>query len=117
MSVLIKGMEMPRNCCECAIRSYDANGQEEYCPITEIECLSIGRQDACPLTEVIDVSGEVATEKQKEYAKYLAKRMCVELPKENTKLAYSEFISKWKPVVKEEDDAMNEPTRWGWSYY
>lgn len=56
MSVLIKGMEMPRNCCECAIRSYDANGQEEYCPITEIECLSIGRQDACPLTEVIDVN-------------------------------------------------------------
>lgn len=52
MSVLIKGMEMPRNCCECAIRSYDANGQEEYCPITGIECLSIGRQDDCPLVEI-----------------------------------------------------------------
>ena len=56
------------------------------------------------------------TEKQVEYAKYLAQRMGVELPKENTKQAYSDFISKWKPVIKHEDDAMNEPNAWQMQY-
>ena len=56
------------------------------------------------------------TVKQIEYAKYLAKRMCVSLPEERTKNAYSEFISKWKPVVKHEDDAMNEPNAWQMQY-
>ena len=56
------------------------------------------------------------TEKQVEYAKYLAQRMCVELPKENTKQAYSDFISKWKLAVKHEDDAMNEPNAWQMQY-
>ena len=56
------------------------------------------------------------TEKQVEYAKYLAQRMGVELPKENTKQTYSDFISKWKLVVKHEDDAMNEPNAWQMQY-
>ena len=56
------------------------------------------------------------TEKQVEYARYLAKRMSVELPHDFTKNAYSEFISKWKPVVKHEDDAMNEPSEWQMQY-
>ena len=57
-----------------------------------------------------------ATEKQKQYASYLAKRMCQELPTKDTKEAYSDFISKWKPVVKREDDAMNEPSAWQMQY-
>ena len=56
------------------------------------------------------------TEKQIKYAKYLAQRMGVELPKENTKQAYSDFISKWKPVVKHEDDEMNEDDVWQMQY-
>lgn len=56
------------------------------------------------------------TEKQIEYAKYLAKRMCVDLPTEFTKQAYSDFISYWKPIVKHEDDGMNEPGAWGLQY-
>ena len=56
------------------------------------------------------------TEKQVEYAKYLAQMMGVELTKENTKQSYSDFISKWKPVVKHEDDAMNEPNAWQMQY-
>ena len=56
------------------------------------------------------------TQKQMEYAKYLAERMCVELPMKFTKEAYSEFISKWKPVVKHEDDGMNEPNAWQMQY-
>ena len=56
------------------------------------------------------------TEKQIEYAKYLAKRMCQELPKNLTREAYSDFISKWKPAVLEEDKAMNEPSAWQMQY-
>lgn len=56
------------------------------------------------------------TQKQIEYAIYLAKRMCQELPEEYTKSAYSEFISKWKPIVKEEDAEMNMPSAWQWQY-
>ena len=56
------------------------------------------------------------TDKQKTYAAYLAERMCQELPKEYTKKSYSEFISKWKPIVKHEDDAMNEPSAWQMAY-
>jgi hypothetical protein len=56
------------------------------------------------------------TEKQIAYAKYLAVRMCQKLPEEFTKEAYSEFINKWKPIVKSEDDAMNEPDAWQMQY-
>ena len=56
------------------------------------------------------------TEKQISYAEYLAKRMCQELPKEYTKKAYSDFIAKWKPLVKQEDDGMNEPNEWEMAY-
>lgn len=55
------------------------------------------------------------TDKQIKYAEYLAHRMCVPLPTIFTKAAYSEFINKMKPIVKTEDDAMNEST-WGLSY-
>lgn len=56
------------------------------------------------------------TEKQIKYAKYLAERMGRELPKEFTKQAYSDFISKWKPTVLEEDMGMNEPDAWRMQY-
>ena len=56
------------------------------------------------------------TEKQVKYAKYLAERMCQKLPSNYTKEAYSDFISKWKPIVKNEDDAMNDPNEWQWGY-
>lgn len=56
------------------------------------------------------------TAKQMEYAQYLAERMCVDLPADCTKEAYSDFISKWKPVVKHEDAAMNEPDVWQMQY-
>lgn len=56
------------------------------------------------------------TQKQTEYAEYLANRMCQNLPDDFTKKAYSEFIDRWKPVVKQEDDAMNEPDAWQMQY-
>ena len=73
--------------------------------------------------EIEDEEGEqmtreevTPTEKQIKYASYLAKRMDVKLPNEFTKQAYSEFISKWKPVVQHEDEGMNEPDAWQWQY-
>jgi hypothetical protein len=42
--------------------------------------------------------------------------MCQELPKSFTKKAYSDFISKWKPAVLEEDKAMNESSAWQMQY-
>ncbi len=59
---------------------------------------------------------QTATEKQVKYAEYLAKRMGIELPQERTRKAYSEFISKWKPAVEEEDRGMNEPSAWQTQY-
>ena len=56
------------------------------------------------------------TEKQIEYARYLAQRMCKDLPKDFTRQAYSDFISKWKPVVMAEDVEMNEPDAWQMQY-
>ena len=56
------------------------------------------------------------TEKQFRYAQYLAYRMNVDLPREYTKEAYSEFISRLKPAVRHEDDAMNEPDKWQMQY-
>ena len=50
MSVLINGMEMPTNCCECTIKSWD--GEDDVCPFSGISALSIGRQDDCPLVPV-----------------------------------------------------------------
>ena len=56
------------------------------------------------------------TDKQIKYAKYLAQRMCQDLPTEFTKQAYSDFISKWKPAVTAEDIGMNEPDAWQMQY-
>ena len=57
-----------------------------------------------------------ATQAQIKYAEYLAQRMCVEVPKEKTKQAYSDFIAKLKPIVKHEDARMNEPNSWQMQY-
>ena len=59
MSVLIKGMKMPENCLECEIRAYDANAGEEYCPFSQMECLSIGLQKNCPVVEVPEPHGDL----------------------------------------------------------
>ena len=50
MSILIKGMEMPKNCEECAIKSWDT---EDYvCPFSGVSTLCISRQADCPLVPV-----------------------------------------------------------------
>ena len=50
MGVYIKGMEMPKNCEECAIKSWDT---EDYvCPFSGVSTLCISRQADCPLVPV-----------------------------------------------------------------
>ena len=51
MSVIIKGMEMPKSCLGCDFATTD-DDMELYCPFTGIVCLNIGRQDECPIVEV-----------------------------------------------------------------
>ena len=51
MSVLIKGMEMPENCMECAIKTWTED-EGDVCPFSGIMALNIGRQNDCPLVEV-----------------------------------------------------------------
>lgn len=51
MSVLIKGMEMPKNCWECALSDID-DDFGRCCLFSGIACLTIGRQDNCPLIEI-----------------------------------------------------------------
>lgn len=46
MSILIKGMEMPKNCYECPMES--AN----WCNILEKRAESIDRHQDCPLIEI-----------------------------------------------------------------
>lgn len=52
MSILIKGMEMPKNCLECSFKFVDIKYGDGCCLFTGIVCLSIGRQDRCPLIEI-----------------------------------------------------------------
>ena len=85
----------------------------------------ISRQDAIDaclngfcacVSDCVDEIEKLPSAKQIKYAQYLAQRMCQDLPKEYTKQAYSDFISKWKPVVQHEDMGMNEPNAWQMQY-
>ena len=50
MSVLIKGMDMPKSCERCIIT---AKGEyAKYCVITGFSCINNERQKDCPLAEV-----------------------------------------------------------------
>lgn len=51
MSVLIKDMEMPKNCWECSLSDVD-DDYGRCCLFSGIACLNIGRQNNCPLIEV-----------------------------------------------------------------
>ena len=54
MNILIKGMEMPKNCDECPCRTIGYT--KDYCNVLGkfIDCVvgSDGRQEDCPLVEV-----------------------------------------------------------------
>lgn len=51
MSVIVKGMEMPKNCWECSLSDID-DDYGRCCLYSGIACLTIGRQDNCPLIEI-----------------------------------------------------------------
>ena len=50
--IYIPGMEMPNNCEECDIKTWDT---EDYvCPFSGVSTLCISRQSDCPLVAVPD---------------------------------------------------------------
>jgi hypothetical protein len=49
--ILIKGIEMPKNCLECPLTWFD-DDYDSVCPFTNVVALNIGRQDDCPLIEL-----------------------------------------------------------------
>ena len=50
MSILIKGIEMPKTCADCRLTTW--NGEDTVCPFSRVSALNIGRQVDCPLIEV-----------------------------------------------------------------
>ena len=58
MSVIVKGMEMPKNCWECSLSDID-DDFGRCCLYSGIACLTIGRQDNCPLVEIPTPHGQL----------------------------------------------------------
>ena len=61
MSILIKGMDMPKNCWECCLSDID-DDFGRCCLYSGIACLTIGRQDNCPLVEIPTPHGNLKDE-------------------------------------------------------
>ena len=61
-SVLVKGMKMPKNCMECAIRSWSPD-ECDVCPFSGIIALCMGVQHDCPLVEVPTPHGRLIDER------------------------------------------------------
>ena len=71
MSVLIRGMEIPRNCFECRFQDmefchayHDHSGDAEYIPD---DILDVSRPDWCPLIEVPTPLGGARIESDKDH--------------------------------------------------
>ena len=58
MSVIVKNMEMPKNCWECCLSDID-DDFGRCCLYSGIACLTIGRQDNCPLVEIPTPHGDL----------------------------------------------------------
>lgn len=55
MSIIVKGMEMPKNCIECRFRQYeycDLQRQDLYAVNIMDYALSLERHPSCPLIEI-----------------------------------------------------------------
>lgn len=101
MSVLIKGMDMPKRCVDCPIYFAglcSVRLQNGKCPLD-------GRPDWCPLEEVpvphgrlidaeafkeyiskafVELSDEFKIEKYKNLAKYITEQFCLDIDEEPT---------------------------------
>lgn len=59
MSVIIKGMDIPKSCCECAI--CEINTGYHFCPLvcTGVGTLLTVRHPDCPLVEIPKNHGDI----------------------------------------------------------
>jgi len=97
MSVLIRGIEMPKNCIDCDLAATD-DYRGLYCPFTGIDCLNIGRQKYCPLVEVPDdhTPIDALLKAQLDFANALNKSLLTELEELKTKFVVYEVGSPIK---------------------
>ena len=78
MSVIVKGMKMPENCCQCEWHEY-YGGDYDWCHACRrtgkmpIENAETGRADDCPLVEIPSKHGRLFDETE-------VKRCLQELP-------------------------------------
>lgn len=75
MSVLIKGMKMPKNCLVCKLRGDGSDSRYIWdCPLTGFEYTreegETGRLDDCPLVEVPALHGRLIDEENVKNAIY-----------------------------------------------
>lgn len=78
MSILIKGMEMPKSCKECPLEQiYGRDGEVAKCPLTEkilsSYLVSETRMSDCPLIEIPDVYIDIS----KAFMTELANKVCI----------------------------------------
>lgn len=61
MSILIKGMEMPKRCEDCVMYRHNAEYDYAYCCISSVNVLGHGnaRLNNCPLVEVLTPHGRL----------------------------------------------------------
>ena len=98
MSVIVKGMQMPKNCAECPVAL-----SGKYCRINKTHTTYIKlpiRPDHCPLVEIPEKHGRLidADELKKEYPKDTDWEYPV-----NTNQYVCETIDEAKTVLEAED--------------
>lgn len=67
MSIILKGIDMPKDCTECPLEGaeVDDDGFDYwYCKITESMATTIERPSNCPLVEIPTPHGRIIDEKE-----------------------------------------------------
>lgn len=83
--IIVKGMDMPKTCCDCPLTYYSDQEGDLCCIFSDVVCLCIGRQGDCPLVAIPEGHGRLgdldALEKELEFDyAYAAAKVCHDAP-------------------------------------
>lgn len=95
MSVLIKGMDMPKSCSSCQLRFYD--GDTDCCPFVGDSVFQYQRSDDCPLVTVPDHGRLIDAD--------ALMRHCVALPSDGGSLpvVYASYLRNAPTIIPAEE--------------